>query len=586
MVALRRPAMAALLVLLGSVPGAAQQTNARAYLDRNPVALNQQFTLSFEVTGVQQLDADPGFPQLDLFARYLGNSTVMSNTVVNGRATVSYTIKYRFQATREGNFEVPALSVSAGGTVLRTEPLPVTVTATPQGAAEDVFLIASASKGSVYENEPFIVEYRIFTRVNIESYTLLSPSSVEGFWVEEIPMSDGPAVEQVVRNGISYTSAVLRRVALFPTGAGSRAIQPMSVEARVRIQRRGGLLEDVFGGRLFGSLTPVTVTSEPVEIEVRPLPTADRPLNFTGIVGSLAVDASVDRAELEANDAVTLTLRVSGEGNLRGLAPPELDLAADFEVFEPEVSENITPVGGVVRGSKTFEYVLIPRAPGTRSIPAVELSYFSAAENRYATATSEAISLEVTGDTPTLPGTGLRAGVATLREDIRFIRDVGPPLRPEARPLHRTGGFWVVALLPLLAMVAALGVRTHRDRLEGDVGYARGRRASQLAKKRLARAKELVDDTDSGPFYAEVSRALQGFLADKMNLPEAGLMMDHAAEALRNRDVADGVARPYLDCLERCDRQRFAPSPHAPGERSHFLEEVEKAMTALNQSLR
>ncbi len=601
MVGHRLAALLAVVIVFGwASPAATQQPSARTFLDRNPVAVHQQFTLSLEVSGVQRLDSDPQFPQLDQFARYLRQSSSTNIVNVNGRTTISFTIQAQFLATREGEFQIPSVTVVAAGSVLQTQPLTLTVTAAPQGrgsggagsqgavglAPEDLFLVASASKRSVYENEPLIVEYRIFTRVNIESYTLLSPSSIEGFWVEEIPMTDGPAVEQVDRNGIRYTSAVLRRVALFPTGPGTRAIEPMTVEARVRVPRRGGIFDDIFGGSLLGQLAPVTVSSQPVEIEVSALPAAGRPETFTGVVGSLSIEASVDRTELEANDALTLTVRVSGEGNLRGLTPPKLDLAADFEVFEPEVSENITPVGGVVRGSKTYEYVLIPRAPGTRSIPALELSYFNTSDNRYATARTEPITLEVTGDTPLLIGSGLRAGVETLREDIRFIRDGGGPPRPAPRPLPTSSGFWIVAILPLLATAGALGIRSHRDRLEGDLAYARGRRAGRVAKRRLGHARDRVGDPDSRAFYAEVTKALQGFLADKLNISAAGLMTDQAAETLQDRDVPEDVANRYLACLERCDRQRFAPAPPAPGEQSDFLAQAEEAMTDLNQRLR
>ena len=587
------------LALVAPTVASAQDVSARAYLTPASVVLNGQFVLNVEIRGVQRADSDPELPVIGSFGRYLGASSSTNMQMINGATTVSLIVQYRYQAMEEGTFAIGPVRVRAGGQVLTTEPLELTVSTSPpprQGSAgspddagvppEDLFVAAEVSKRRVYENEPVVVQYRLFTRVNVSSYSVTQTGGNEGFWVENVPQSQNPQVEQVVRDGIQYATAVLRHSVLFPTGPGNKTVEPMSVEARVRVQRRSrDPFEDIFNrSSLFGSMVPTIVTSEAVDIEVLPLPTEGRPESFTGLVGRLDVTATLDRTDVETNQAVTLSVRVTGEGNLRGLAAPAIDFSREFEVFPPDVSESIERTGSRVSGTKTYEYVLIPRVPGQKTIPAIEMAYFDAGAGRYATATTRPLSLNVTGDAIVI-APGVRAGVETLRNDIRFIRIAPPRFATADATIFDSPGFWLVTLLPLIAMIGALGLRWHMDRLEGDVAFARGRRASRIARKRLAQAQSLTSGGDVRAFYAEVERALRGFLADKLNVAEAGFMSDSAEPELHQRGVSAGAIREYFDCLGVCDRARFAPPGSSDEELAEFFDRAARAMTTVQEEM-
>ncbi|MEE2612665.1 MAG: BatD family protein [Acidobacteriota bacterium] len=584
-------------VVLG-LPAQGLAQTVRAYLSQTEVLLNRQFVLNVEISGTQQLDEDPPvLPDLSAFAVYLGSGTSTSMQIVNGRTSLSLTFQHRFQATAEGTFEIGPVTVRAGGRDLRTEPLTIRITDGPAPtsragppradgtvAPEDLFITATASKPRVYVNEPVIVEYRIFTRVNVDSYNITQQPGTTGFWVEEL--EDPQArVEQVVRDGLQYTSAVVRRVALFPTGAGTKTLAPLTLETQVRVQRRSrSLFGDPFGG-LFGSRVPVVVGSNPVEIEVLPLPEEGRPDAFTGLVGRLEVSASIDRTDAETNDALTYRLEVSGTGNIRTLPEPELGFPSDVEVYPPDVSERVDPTEDGVRGSKIFEYVIVPRAPGQVTIPAVKLAYFDVDAGTYAAAASDPITLTVVGDPVAGPAGRFRTGVDLQRQDIRFIRIAIPGFRPVGGSLVRSAGFWAIVLVPMCAVAGAVAARRHQDRLTGDVAYARRRRAARLAKQRLARAESLRSPDRHRAFHAEVGRALQGFLGDKLNLAEAGLIRDEIRARLTSRGVAPGVIDAYLGCLEDCDRQRFAPTEPDTLAMQDMLTRAARAMTDLDQAL-
>ena len=578
---------------------AGAQLEAHASVNPSVVPLNGQFTLDVEVRGTNQMDVEPSLPDLGDFSRYLGRNSSTSVQMINGATTVSLIIQYRYRAIREGTFEIGVVEVEAAGQVLRTQP--VTLTVSTAGAAvgggsgpenpagvgpDDLFIVTEVGKTRVYQNEPIEVSYRLFTRVNVTSFTLVDLGESEGFWVEEVPGPQNPEVEQRVRGGQPYTTAVVRRVVLFPAGSGTKTIEPLSVEVSVQVRRQArSIFDDFFGGgSLFGSQVPAVIVSNPVEVEVLPLPVAGRPQSFTGLVGRLNVSASIDRSSVETNDAVTLELIVEGEGNLRGLAAPIIDFPGDFEVFPPEVTETIDRAGSRIRGSRAYTYVLIPRSPGEKSIPPVEMSYFDAESGLYATSASEPLRLEVTGDAIIGVPIG-RAGVETLREDIRFIR-IGPPsLGALGGSLVDAPGFWIIALLPLVALLGALGLRTHWDRLEGDVAYARGRRAVRIAKKRLGEARRVMAEGDARAFYSEVERALRGFLADKLNVAEAGFMSEVAEAELRRRGVSEADTKEYFDCLGECDRARFAPPGSSAEEKSGFFDRAAEAMTSVQEGL-
>ena len=584
-------------VVLG-LPAQGLAQTVRAYLSQTEVLLNRQFVLNVEISGTQQLDEDPPvLPDLSAFAVYLGSGTSTSMQIVDGRTSLSLTFQHRFQATAEGTFEIGPVTVRAGGRDLRTEPLTIRITDGPAPtsragppradgtvAPEDLFITATASKPRVYVNEPVIVEYRIFTRVDVDSYNITQQPGTTGFWVEEL--EDPQArVEQVVRDGLQYTSAVVRRVALFPTGAGTKTLAPLTLETQVRVQRRSrSLFGDPFGG-LFGSRVPVVVGSNPVEIEVLPLPEEGRPDAFTGLGGRLEVSASIDRTDAETNDALTYRLEVSGTGNIRTLPEPELGFPSDVEVYPPDVSERVDPTEDGVRGSKIFEYVIVPRAPGQVTIPAVKLAYFDVDAGTYAAAASDPITLTVVGDPVAEPAGRFRTGVDLQRQDIRFIRIAIPGFRPVGGSLVRSAGFWAIVLVPMCAVAGAVAARRHQDRLTGDVAYARRRRAARLAKQRLARAESLRSPDRHRAFHAEVGRALQGFLGDKLNLAEAGLIRDEIRARLTSRGVAPGVIDAYLGCLEDCDRQRFAPTEPDTLAMQDMLTRAARAMTDLDQAL-
>lgn len=600
--------------LLGAVlalapsPGTAhsQEIAARAFLSAPQVGVGRQFVLNVEVTGTQQVDEEPTLPDVANFASFLSSGTSSSFQMAGGRTTVSVTYQYRYQALAEGTFEIGPVSVTVGGETLQTEPVTLTISDAPpppgnaSGAAdpsggvtpEDLFVETSVSKTRAYENEPVTVEYQIFTRVDVDTYSITALPQATGFWTEVLTQPESPQVERVVRDGSEYLKATIRRVALFPTGTGERTLDALSIEAQVRVPDQRGFdpfgdpLGGILGRRgLFDRRMPVVVASRPVTIEVLPTPAEGRPNSFSGHVGTLSVSASADRTDVQTNEAVTFSVDLRGTGNLRTLTPPEIGFPVEFETFPPETRDEIAAGGGSLEGTRGYDYVLIPRAPGRVTIPPVELSYFDPANTRYVTVQSEPVEISVTGDGTGAGGAGgVPSAVESIRDEIRFIHIDAPTFRRKDVPLYATAGFWVVLLLPLAALGGAAAVRRHRDRIEGDVAYARVRRAGRMARKRLARARSLASG-DPRAFHAEVAGALEGLLADKLNVAEAGLVREEAGRLAAERGVSQKTLERLFECLDECDRERFAPQGAEREAPERVLERAAALMNDLVKEL-
>ena len=587
-----------LLLFGATVVGAdAQAPSVRAFVTPSTtVGVGRPFVLNVEVSGAQSIDREPQLPDVSSFAQYLGSSTQTAMQTVNGRTSVTYTVQYRYQALTEGTHSIPGFEVGVGGRTYRTDPVQLTVSAdaaaqsAPDASGlrpDQLFITAEASRRRVREGEPLIVEYRIWTQVDVTNFGMTRVPEPEGFWVEDITPSGQPEVEQRTRDGVQYATAIIRRVALVPTGPGPRTLAPIGVEAQVRVQSGRDPFESFFGrSALFGTRTvPTTVMSNPLTIEVDALPPG-RPTPFSGVVGTLSATASLDRDSVDANGAVTLTVRVTGNGNVRSVQPPELSLPTDFEVFPPEVSESVRPTSTGLTGAKTFEYVLIPRAPGRREIPALSFAYFDTGAGTYRTAETAPLPLTVSGEVVVGPSALARGGVSQLRQDIRFIRLGSLELTRRNQTLLTGLGFWIFALLPLAGIVGAVGLRKHWDRLEGDVAWARGRQAGRMARRRLAEARRLASGDDARAFDAEVARALRGLVADRLNLAEAGLQNADVEQVLSGAGVEESLRNRVRECLEHCDRQRFAPPGSTSEERTRFLDRAGEVMTAVDKAIR
>jgi len=584
----------------------AQNVSVTASVDQTRIGLNENFTFVVEVSGEA---GEPKLPDMNAFAALAGTSTSQNIQIINGRMSSSRSYQYTFFARSTGKFTINAVEVEVKGQIFRSQPIEIEIVAGPSpqqspqsGAGRgqqnepppnlegNLYLETKIDRSRVYQNEPVIIRYRIYTRLNISSYGISTLPNYSGFWTEDFPMPQQPQTRRETINGQTYLVAEIKKTALFPQSVGKKKLEPLVIECEVQLPRRRSrdIFDQFFDDPFLARTTRQPVSSRPVEIEVMPLPEEGKPANFSGAVGNFSITAGVDRNQVKTNEAITLKVKVSGTGNIKVLPKPPIDLPADFEIYDPKVAENINHDNDQISGSKTWEYVLVPRFQGSHEIKPITLSYFDPRAKTYRVAGAAPISLTVekgAGDFAPVAGGVSKEDVRLLGQDVRFISTAALPFKNTHGVFYAQPLFLCLLALPVAALLAALVYQRHQEKLSANVAYARSRKAGGMAQKQLAAAKKFLRKNDEKNFYAEVQRALMGFLGNKLNVAEAALITDDVERMLVEKKVNWEIIRAYLDCLHTCDFQRFAPAQSNGKVMQDFYEQARRALEAMERAL-
>lgn len=558
------------------------------------VSAGQTFEISYSINvrGSKSFRA-PAFKGLDLLFGP-AQSQSSSYQFVNGKQSQSFTLSYTYQlrAPQPGNYHFGKASIVVDGKTYESEPFNLEVTqAAPNTAPssnqarqaqgnpraqsrqessvpaevsdQDLFITASVNKKAPYVGEQVLLTYRIHTAIPVEQFSIYKTPSNKGFWTEELK-TDHDAQEQEVIDNRLYIYADIRNVALFAQSAGTHTLEPMEVEALAQVQaprRRSGSIFDMFDDAFFSPTQTVkkNLRSKALTIHAKPLPAEDRPASFDGLVGDYKIDFHYDLNQtIKANEAITFTFTVSGKGNIEMIHAPQIQFPPDFEVYEPKISHNKQVSASGVSGSATFEYIVVPRNRGVYKINAFRYSFFNPQTEKYVEKTLPEIVLNVEKGKD-LPATETVSGAfASPSGDIGYIRLQAGTWKKAGQEFLFSPLFWLILLGE--AVLCALFLLAYRQRLQrnADIAGTRNRKAAKEAKRCLRKAEFLLDEKHKDAFYVEISQALWGFLANKLNIPQAELSLDNARLELRNKAVSEELTQEFIKTLEHCEFERFS----------------------------
>jgi len=611
--------LALLAAFLAAAAPAAAAVAVSAELSHPQVALGDQLVLSVTVEGDQASLPTPKIPPIDAFNVY-ASGTSQSLNFVNGHMSSSVVYTYVLAPRAVGKFKIPP--ITADGAAAPTAPLDVEVfpagapasspapvspaapvapsgpSAPPaanapahpgrarSGPSSDLFVVASLDRPRAYVNQQVTLTVRFMNAVQLIGELRYDPPAMTGFLSEELPP---------VRNGMTqidgrpYQFSEIK-VALFPISPGRLTIGPAVIHCQIaRLGGAGG--GNDFFDRFFAMAAPqpVTLNSDPVTLQVDPLP-AGKPEDFTGIVGRLAARASADRAEVKAGDAVNLTVVVNGAGNLKSLPEPKKPDLPSLRFFETESSAAVDKTNDRVGGGKTFRTVFVPRVSGPVRVPPFSFSYFDPDRKAYARAETEAISLRVL---PGAPGGAPAAnappptapGLTAIAEDIRYLK-ISPASETRPALLAAFAGLGPWHALPFAFLLAAAFAAWRRRAAEAD---PRGRRRSSALARAEANltAAAALPPADAARAAALAGEALAGFVADKLNAPAAGLTLKTALDGLKALPKPPSAAAlgRLSAAWEEADLRRFAPGA-ASDDVARFSIETASMLKALDQELR
>jgi hypothetical protein len=568
--------IAFLAILIGIVSFTAEAQSAfTASVDKDQVAFGDYFQLTFTFEGSQ---GGKNFrpPAFNNFMVLSGPNQSTRMQIVNGAVSSSISYTYILQPRDEGKFTIGSASIEAEGKKYQSQPITIEVvkgTAQPRSKRSEnespdvrsqignnLMIKAVVDRTKVYQGEQITVSYKVYTRVQILSYNVAKSPSFTGFWSEDLEVPKQIQTTNEMVNGKEYAVGLLRKLALFPQRSGTLSLDPMEIEVTVPIHKQSHDFFDNF----FDNSTPVQykTATDPVTITVQPLPSENIPAGFTGAVGLYQMETHLDKQDVKTNDAVTLRVKISGQGNLKLLEPPPISFPADLEKFDPKISNSLSTQGNRIAGSRTFEYLLIPRHSGDQKIPSFTFSYFDTVKQKFVSLRSPEFVLKVQrGSEPESTGVaGInREDVKLLGEDIRFIKSGNISFQRKGESFVGSALFYVLYISPLFLFILFLVFLKQKEKEMLDVVSLRSRKARKIAKQRLSNAKKLLAEKKKEEFYAEVSRALWGYLTDRLKIPPSDLNRETISSTLQQRAVSSDTISSIISTMEQCEFARFAP---------------------------
>lgn len=569
-------------------------------------------------------------PDLKNFRHIMGPSTYSSYStqIVNNKMTQSVTLTYTYvvQATKEGTFTIEPASVNVSGETFRSNPVTVKVISSKSSGkktqqsdqsksrqrnskrepsskesitSDDIFIKALVSNTNPWVGEQIIVTYKIFTRIPLTQLNISKYPSLPGFWSEDL-MKNQQITESgpEVINGIQYSTAELKKVALFPQKSGKLKLDPLEADciAPIKIQqskRRSNdpferFFDDPFFNRNIRNVE-LKLSSDPVTINVSQLPLTNKPASFSGAVGYFDINTQVDKQNLKANEALTYKVKISGRGNLELIDKFNISFPPDFEVYDPKIINKISTSGNGISGSRTFEYLLIPRNAGNFIIPSVRFSYFNTNTGNYITKTTQEYTIKVEkGDLS--PGQTSYSGIN--QEDVKYIgRDIrhinqGPlQFTPVGYYLFNSITFylWIGGLLTISLLMIFL-IRQNQKK-KANVALMKNKKATRVAKRNLKKANEFMNSGNENEFFLEISRALWGYLGDKFNIPRANLSIDNIKETLQGKSISEATIDMFTDTLNNTEYARFSPADSTKKMQDIYQQAI-KVISKIEKELR
>lgn len=597
-----------LFILLFVFINSALAQNFKFTADKTTVQQNDRFKIYFTFEGGNRTSMkNYRPPKLKNFSILSGPNQSSSMSIVNGSVSSTLTYSYIIVAPNLGEFTISPASLEFKGEIYKTNSLKIKVVKTKgsgndktntqamsnEELKENVFIRAISNKKNVVKGEQVTVTYKLYTKLNISSPQISKLPQYQGFWAKELETKNNIQFEIEMYKGVRYRSAILKKVALFPTKSGKLTVTPFELEIPVIIKRRTTRTNDPFDSFFNDSFFGRTETiqflaiSNKVLVNVAALPEEGKPESFAGAVGEFTFNASLDKNEVKANDAITLKIEVSGKGNIELIDLPEVKLPPGFEQYDPKTSKSIKSTG-VISGRKTEEYLIVPRVPGIKEIASLKFSYYNPRLKKYIEHASQKFVIRVSqGDKEYTSSTNgfSKEDVKLLSQDIRFIQTSNFDLVKREKGSLIKSWFWGMLISPLLLMLISIGIKKRQDKLSGNVQLVKSRKAEKKAKLRLKDAQKALDENILEKYYEEVSKGLFGYLEDKLQLQKSESSIEKVSTLLDTSGVSSEVIKEVEEIIEKCEFSRFAPQAQNEEVATNLYNETVKVIVEIENLL-
>ena len=555
-----------ILCALMSLSTYAQTPELVASVSKNKLGLNQRVKIQFTINkqGADNFQA-PNFKNFQIVS---GPSQSISQSWVNGSASFSQSYNYIIKPLKKGEFLIPAASIKLNNKILTSKPVkvivldPVDIPKDPNDpnyiAQQNVHLVAEISKSSPYVGEGIYVEYRLYVSQNISvrDFSYTDSPQYNGFWNQDIKIR-GLTTQNGTYNGEQYRYVVLQKALLIPTKSGKLTIDPIEMDIVIGVPTGRG---DFFGNPIVKNITKSFASAKKF-IRSKELPIEGKPESFNGAVGDFNFIVSSSKNILKSNETATVSVKVTGNGNLKLFELPEIKTPSELEVFTPEQKEKINVTSRGIRGSVTKNYTIVPQFKGKYKIPSTEFSYFDLKEKKYVRLTSEDIFVDVLEGKELVTDSDLASNakkdIVVTGANFRYIQTSSAFSLANESDFYTSKFYYLILILPLLFIPIGIVIAKRNEARSNDILGNKLRKADRLAKKYLSEAKKQLGAKEA--FYVALEKALHNYLKAKLRIETSDISKEKITELLKSKSVDKSSIDSFIEVFNSCDMARYSP---------------------------
>lgn len=554
----------------------AQTPFLAATANKSTIGLNEQLQITYTFNGSGRSFQGPDLRDFNILS---GPNQSSNMQYINGQFSQSISFTYYLQARNIGNYKIGPASIEAEGKRIASNVVQITVV---KGAAaqqqkgnsdesilsnKNIFAKGFLSKSNVMKGESVLLTFKLYSNVTLVDFAIPKMPSYDGFWNQDIQLPQALERNTELIDGQRYTVWEIKKLVLFPQQTGVLTIQPMEIECIARVKVNSQRSNDpfsIFNDPFFGmggvKDLKYAFKSDPIKIKVSDLP-GNAPPGFSGAVGQLNFEAKLDKNQTKANEAISLKIKISGNGNLKLADLPNIEFPQDLESYDPKVSENFKASESGVNGSKSIEYLIIPRHEGEYEIPAFTFSYYDLGKKQYISKSAGPYVIQVG------KGSGTSASVSSgpteksdfrlIGNDIRYIKIQAPDFNKNLNSFYGSPLFITLSLCPFLLFGGMFFWQHQQHKLAGNTALLKRKNATSVAKKRLASARKLLDNKQDSLVLEEIHKALMGYIGDKFALPLSEMTRERASELLSEQHIHADLIAQYLKNIDNCEMARY-----------------------------
>ena len=556
--------------------------------DKNPALVGEQILIKFTVNAKAKDFKSPNFQGLRILSGP-NSSSSSSYSFVNGesKSEITTTYSYYVSASKEGNYTISSASVNANKKTISSNPLTIKVVKGKKqennNIEKNLFITVNTTKKNIIVGEQIIVSYKLHTRLELENTELSQLPNLNGFWKKDLESSS--RFKREVIDGIPYNTAIIKKTVLTAQKSGKLEIDPIKVTCSIRITNQRNRRDPFANFFNTYNVKEEIISSKKITINVKDLP-SPKPSNFSGGVGNFEISSKTDKNELNANDALTYTIKLTGTGNIELIKPFVIDFPKDFEVYDPKITEKIFQ-GGNKRSIKTFEYLLIPRYKGDYNIPSYNFSFFDTKQKKYVTKKTQSHSINILKSNNDENNTisFSQQKVESVNNDINYIKN-STIFSEKTDQKISLNIIYLLFFLPIILMILLSIFLSFRNKNPLNLIDKKHKLAKKIASKRLKKANEFLNIKNYDGFYEEIEKSLWGYFSDKFKVDIINLSKDSINDYFTKYEISKDVKNQFIDLINSCELERYSPASNKSEQVNNLLSEAEKIIINVEAELK